>query len=338
MIDRRAFQRILTVLVALSLALPLPIGHAQLRRVLIGYSSFSSNQTPLWVAKEEGIYKRFGLDIDLILIEGGTRGAQALISGDLPIMGMAGQPIISARARGSDLVIIGGVVNKMNYILASAPGIKKPEELKGKRVAISQIGTASYHAVILALKHWGMDARRDRITILQTGNQAARVASLQSGGSDVIIVNPGLSSTLKERGFNVIADFSELPIPYPQQVIATRERLLKTDSDLAERFLKAVAVGTAFTWDPKNKERVKAVLARYLRLDSVEKAEEHYQSVLKVLPKKPYADPVGISAMVEFMAETDPMVAKLKPEEVINHSLLKKLDDSGFMDQLYKKQ
>jgi NitT/TauT family transport system substrate-binding protein len=338
MIDRRAFQRILTVLVALSLALPLPLAHAQLRRVLIGYSSFSSNQTPLWVAKEEGIYKRFGLDIDLILIEGGTRGAQALISGDLPIMGMAGQPIISARARGSDLVIIGGVVNKMNYILASAPGIKKPEELKGKRVAISQIGTASYHAVILALKHWGMDARRDRITILQTGNQAARVASLQSGGSDVIIVNPGLSSTLKERGFNVIADFSELPIPYPQQVIATRERLLKTDSDLAERFLKAVAVGTAFTWDPKNKERVKAVLARYLRLDSVEKAEEHYQSVLKVLPKKPYADPVGISAMVEFMAETDPMVAKLKPEEVINHSLLKKLDDSGFMDQLYKKQ
>jgi len=338
MIDRRAFQRILTVLVALSLALPLPIAHAQLRRVLIGYSSFSSNQTPLWVAKEEGIYKHFGLDIDLILIEGGTRGAQALISGDLPIMGMAGQPIISARARGSDLVIIGGVVNKMNYILASAPGIKKPEELRGKRVAISQIGTASYHAVILALKHWGMDARRDRITILQTGNQAARVASLQSGGSDVIIVNPGLSSTLKERGFNVIADFSELPIPYPQQVIAARERLLKTDSDLAERFLKAVAVGTAFTWDPKNKERVKAVLARYLRLDGVEKAEEHYQSALKVLPKKPYADPVGISAMVEFMAETDPMVAKLKPEEVINHSLLKKLDESGFMDQLYKKQ
>jgi ABC-type nitrate/sulfonate/bicarbonate transport system substrate-binding protein len=338
MIDRSAFQRILTVLVTLSLALPLPIAHAQLRRVLIGYSSFSSNQTPLWVAKEEGIYKQFGLDIDLILIEGGTRGAQALISGDLPIMGMAGQPIISARARGSDLVIIGGVVNKMNYILASAPGIKKPEELRGKRVAISQIGTASYHAVILAFKHWGMDARRDRITILQTGNQAARVASLQAGGSDVIIVNPGLSSTLKERGFNVIADFSELPIPYPQQVIVTRERLLKTDSDLAERFLKAVAVGTAFTWDPKNKERVKVVLVRYLRLDSVEKAEEHYQSVLKVLPKKPYADPVGISAMVEFMAETDPMVAKLKPEEVINHSLLKKLDESGFMDQLYKKQ
>src|SRR3990167_8953577 len=255
MIDRRSFQRILTVLVALSLALPLPLAHAQLRRVLIGYSSFSSNQTPLWVAKEEGIYKHFGLDIDLILIEGGTRGAQALISGDLPVMGMAGQPVISARARGSDLVLIGGLVNKMNYILASVPGVKKPEDLRGKRVGITQIGSASYHALVLALKHWGMDARRDRVTMLQVGNQAARVASLQTGGSDAVIVNPGLATALKERGFNILADFTELPIPYPQQVMAARERAIKSDPDLFERILKSIAAGTAFTWDPRNKER-----------------------------------------------------------------------------------
>src|SRR3989338_5330015 len=104
MIDRRAFQRILTVLVALSLALPLPLAHAQLRRVLIGYSSFSSNQTPLWVAKEEGIYKHFGLDIDLILIEGGTRGAQALISGSAAKGEGRAAPHHSARARGRPLV------------------------------------------------------------------------------------------------------------------------------------------------------------------------------------------------------------------------------------------
>ena len=312
-------------------------GHSQTRRFLLGYSSLSSNQTALWVAKEEGIFKRFGLDPELIFIEGGTRGAQALISGDLPIMGVAGQPVISARARGLDLVLIGALINKMNYILGSAPAVKRPEDLKGKRIAISQIGTSSYHAVMLALKHWGLDARRDRIVILQTGNQASRMASLQSGGSDVVIVNPGLSTALKERGFNVIADFTELPIPYPQQVFATRERLLRNDRDLAERFMRTVAAGIAFTWDAKNKERVKAVLAKYLRLGQVELAEEHYQSALKVMPKKPYVDLAGVSSMVEFMAESDPLVARIKPEEVINHSVLKKLDDSGFIDQLYKK-
>ncbi len=318
---RRAFCSLAALLLTGVFA-PLSPAHGQARKFLFGYSSLSSNQTTLWVGKEEGIFKRFGLDPELILIEGGTRGAQALISGDLPIMGMAGQPVISARARGSDLVLIGGMINKMNYILASAAAIKKPEDLRGKRIGITQVGSASYHAVILALKHWGMDARRDRVTLLQVGNQAARVASLQTGGSDAAIVNPGLASVLQARGFNVLA---------------VRERILKSDPALIEQILKSVAAANAFVWDAGNKERVKKVLASYLRLGKTEQAEEHYQSALKVMSKKPYADIAGIASMVEFMTESDPLVAKVKPEEVINHSALKKLDDSGFLDQLYKK-
>ena len=114
-------------------------GFAQ-SKFLMGYSSFSSNQTPLWVAKDEGLFKRYGSDADLILIEGGTRGAQALISGDLPIMGMSGQPVISARARGADLTMIAGVVNKMNYIMVSSAAVKRPEDLKGKRIGAAQAG------------------------------------------------------------------------------------------------------------------------------------------------------------------------------------------------------
>jgi NitT/TauT family transport system substrate-binding protein len=306
-------------------------------KFLLGYSSFSSNQTPLWVAKEEGLFKRYGSDPDLILIEGGTRGAQALISGDIPIMGMSGQPVISARARGADLIMFAGMVNKMNYILVTTAAIKKPEDLKGKRIGAAQAGTASYHAVLLGLKHWGLDARRDRITILPLGNQAARVGSLQSGGSDAIIVNPGLGPLLKERGNLILADFTELPIPYPQQTMSVRERTIKNEPEFVERALKGIVAGNSFSLDPRNKERVKQIIAKYLRLDRVDKAEEHYQSALKVLPVKPYVDTAGILSMIEFMAEADPPVAKIKPEMVINHSLVKKLDDSGFIDQLSKR-
>jgi NitT/TauT family transport system substrate-binding protein len=306
-------------------------------KLLLGYSSLSSNQTPVWVAKEEGFYKRFGLDADLILIEGSTRGAQALISGDLPIIGMAGQAIISARARGADLVAVAGMVNRMNYIFVGSPSVKTPEDLKGKRIGTSQIGTASYHGVVLALKQWHLDARRDRITILQVGTQAARVASINSGGSDAIIVNPGLSSAMKQRGYNILADFSDLPIAYPLQLMATRERFLKTEPDLAERLVKAFVAGNTFTLDPKNKNRVQAVLAKYLRLAKVEQAEEHYQSALAVLPRKPYVETAGITSMIEFLAESDPSVAKIKPDQVINHSIMKKLDDSGFIDHPFGK-
>ncbi len=307
------------------------------QRFLMGYSSFSSNQIPLWVSKEEGLFKRYGTDPDLILIEGSTRGAQALISGDIRIMGMGGQPVISARARGADLVMIAGMVNKMNYVIVSAAAIKKPQDLKGKRIGAAQAGTASYHAVLLGLKHWGLDARRDRITILQLGNQAARVASLQSGGSDAIIVNPGLGPTLKARGFYVLADFTELPIPYPQQTISVRERTLKSDGDFVERVMRGVVAGNVFSLEPRNKERVKQITAKYLRLESVDKAEEHYQSALKVMAPKPYVDIAGIASMIEFIAESDPLVAKVKPEMVINHSVLKKLDESGFFEQFIKR-
>jgi len=225
----------------------------------------------------------------------------------------------------------------MNYVLVGAPAVKKPEDLRGKRIGAAQAGTASYHAVLLGLKHWGLDARRDRITILQLGNQGARVASLQSGGSDAVIVNPGLGPSLKERGNNIIADFTELPIPYPQQTVSVRERTLKTDAEFIEKVMKGVVTGNSFSLDPRNKERVKQIIAKYLRLDRVEKAEEHYQSALKVMAPKPYVDVAGIASMIEFIAETDPLVAKVKPEMVMNHAILKKLDDSGFIDQLAKR-
>jgi NitT/TauT family transport system substrate-binding protein len=306
-------------------------------KLLLGYSSLSSNQTPVWVAKEEGFYKRFGVDADLILIEGSTRGAQALISGDLPMIGMGGQAVISARARGADLVTVAGMVNKMNYIFVGSAQIKSPEDLKGKRIGTSQIGTASYHGVILALKQWHLDARRDRITILQVGTQAARVASINSGGSDAIIVNPGLSSAMKQRGYNILADFSDLPIAYPLQLMATKERFLKSEPDLAEKLVKAFVAGNTFTVDPKNKSRVKAVLAKYLRLGNMEQAEEHYQSALAVLPKKPYVEVAGIASMIEFLSENDPAVAKIKPEQLINHTIMKRLDESGFIDRPFGK-
>jgi ABC-type nitrate/sulfonate/bicarbonate transport system substrate-binding protein len=169
------------------------------------------------------------------------------------------------------------------------------------------------------------------------GNQGARVASLQSGGSDAIIVNPGLGPSLRERGNNILADFTELPIPYPQQTVSVRERALKTESEFVEKVMKGVVAGNSYSLDPRNKERVKQVIAKYLRLDKVEKAEEHYQSALKVMAPKPYVDVAGITSMIEFIAETDPLVSKVKPDMVINHSILKKLDDSGFIDQVAKR-
>jgi hypothetical protein len=119
--------------------------------------------------------------------------------------------------------------------------------------------------------------------------------------------------------------------------MSVRERTIKNEPEFVERALKGIVAGNSFSLDPRNKERVKQIIAKYLRLDRIDKAEEHYQSALKVLPAKPYVDTAGILSMIEFMAEADPPVAKIKPEMVIYHALIKKLDDSGFIDQLSKR-
>ena len=119
--------------------------------------------------------------------------------------------------------------------------------------------------------------------------------------------------------------------------MSVRERMIKSDPEFVERPLKGIVAGNSYSLDPRNKERVKQVIAKYLRFDSVAKAEEHYQAALKVLPAKPYVDSAGIASMIEFIAEADPLVAKIKPEMVINHTILKKLDDSGFFDQIAKR-
>src|ERR1700751_5494365 len=137
---------------------------------------------------------------------------------------------------------------------------------------------------------------------------------------------------MKQRGYNIIVDFSELPIAYPLQVMATRDRFLKTEPDLAERLVKAFVAGNSFCLDPKNKNRVAAIIAKYLRLPRLDVAEEQYRSALAVLLKKPYVETAGIASMIEFLSETDPAVAKIKPEQVINHAIMKKLDESGFIE------
>ena len=184
--------------------------------------------------------------------------------------------------------MIAGVVNKMNYVLIGAPSVRKPENLKGKRIGAAQAGTASYHAVLLGLKHWG-HPRRDRITILQLGNQGAGcLAPVRWQRRDHR--QSRLGPSLKERGNNIIADFTELPIPYPQQTVSVRERSLKSHAEFIEKAMKGIVAGNSFSLDPRNKERVKQIIAKYLRLDRVEKAEEHYQSALKVMAPKPYVD------------------------------------------------
>jgi NitT/TauT family transport system substrate-binding protein len=310
---------------------------ASSQSLVIGYSFLTANITSLWVAKEQGLFKRYGVDPQLIFITGGIRGAQALLAGDLAMIYIGPPPIIQARARGADVVLLASLSNQMTYIIASSSKVRRPEDLKGKRIAISSVGTSSHHVVLLALKQWGLEPRRDGITLLSTGDQGSRLAALESGATDAIIVNPGFAPTVRAKGYNVLADLTQLGVPYSLGALATTDRFIRASTQTVEGVLKALVAGTAFILNPINKDRTKAVLVKYLRLSGIEQAEEHYRFALHITEKKPYINPAGIASIIEFMGERDPEVARLSPENVINGDFVKKLDAEGFIEQLYRK-
>jgi NitT/TauT family transport system substrate-binding protein len=305
--------------------------------LVIGYSFISANLTSLWVAKEHGLFKRYGVDPRLILITGGIRGAQALLAGDLAMIYIGPPPIIQARAKGMDVVLLAGLSNQMTYVIVGSPKVKRPDDLKGKRIAISGPGTSSHHVVLLALKQWGLEPLRDGITLLSTGDQGSRLAALESGAADAIIVNPGFAPTVMAKGYNVLADLSQLGLPYPLGALATTTRFIRANTQTVEGVLKGLVAGTAFILNPINKERTKAVLVKYLRLSGTEQAEEHYRFALHITEKRPYVNPAGIASIIEFMGERDPEVARLSPENIINSDFVKKLDAEGFIERLYRK-
>jgi ABC-type nitrate/sulfonate/bicarbonate transport system substrate-binding protein len=324
-IARRLF---LIALCALSLT-----PQARASSLLVGYASISPTQTSTWVAKEQGFFSRYAGDTEIIFLGSGTRAAQALLSGNIPVALMAGQSAIAARARAGDLIIVAGIVNRMDFLFVSNPAVRKPEDLKGKRIAVSQFGSASHHAVLLALKRWHLDPVTDRITVVQIGGQPARLAALEAKAADATVLSPGYGGELQGKNHNVLANLAKLGIPYPQMSVVTTESFLAANEKVLEGVLKALVAANAFVLNAKNKETVMKVLSKYLKVSRADQLEEHYRVALEVIERKPFPSSDALASVIQLTGATDPEVAKLRPENVMQRGLLERLDRSGFIDQ-----
>ena len=153
-----------------------------LLKIIIAYSSISGNMTPLWVTYEKGFFSKYGLNVQLVLVEGGSRAAQTLASGDVAFAQMAGAGVIQSNLKGADIVMIAGILNTMNYQFIVDKNVQRPDQLKGKALAVSRYGSSSDFAIRFALDKYGLVPDKD-VKILEIGTQPERFAALESGGS-----------------------------------------------------------------------------------------------------------------------------------------------------------
>lgn len=323
---------ILAGLLLLTLAAP---ATAQLRKLNIAYTATSPYQAALIIAKETGIFKKHGLDPQLILTPGGSLGFQAMMGGDVAMVMADGSAAVTSNLAGADVVIIASLLNTFPYSLISIPEVKKVNQLVGGKVAISRFGSATDVSVRMSLAKVGLNPDKD-VTILQIGTQTTRFAALQSKQVQATIITPPFTLTARKLGYNTLIDMGQLNIPFELTALLTRRSYIKAQRDTVIATVEALSEAVHFY--KREKEPVIRILSRYLQTNDREALEETYREIaLKTLPEKLYPTLPGIQTILDELALKNPKAKTARPEDFIDMSFVKKLDDEGFYDRLYKR-
>jgi len=305
-----------------------------LQKINVAYSSISGNIAPLWVTQDKGFFRKYGLDVQSILIESGTTTAQALVAGDISFASVAGPPVIQSALRGADVVMIASVINTLTFQLFTERGITRPDQFKGKAVGVTRFGSATDFAMRYALDKYGLDPNKE-VAVLQLGNQPAQLAALEAGKVQGAMLSMPTSVRAKKLGFPMLADLQMLGLEYQHTSIATSRALLKSKPDLARDFVRAYIEGIHYA--KTHRRETIDVIAKYLRTDDKEILDDTYDSIVQTLvPEKPYPTLKGIQIILREFGAKDPAARAARPEQFVDTTILKELDSSGFIDKLYK--
>jgi NitT/TauT family transport system substrate-binding protein len=307
-----------------------------LSKVVIAYSSISGNMAPLWVTYEKGFFRKYGLNVQLVFVEGGSGAAQTLATGDVALAQMAGAGVIQSGLRGADIVMIAGVLNTMNYQFIVDNNIQRPDQLKGKALAVSRYGSSSDFAIRFALDKYGLIPEKD-VKILETGTQPERFAALEDGRVQGVMLAVPQSLQAKKMGFRVLANLKMLGLEYQHTGLATTRTLIKSQPELVRNVMKAYVEGIHY-YKTHRKESL-AVLAKYLKTNNAEALKAIHEDIgLALVPAKPYPTLKGIAAMLQEIGGKEPAAKAARPEQFVDLTFIKELDNSGFIDRLYKAQ
>ncbi len=309
---------------------------AAAQKIVIAYAAMNARVAPLWVARERGFFAKYGVSADTIFVRGAPTLVAAMAANKIDVGYTGGTAVVGAVANGADLKVLSAFTNRVTYDLMVKPGIKTPEDLRGKRFGIQSIGGTVWMGAILALEHLNLDAERDKISILAVGDQNVLAQALESGTIDATVLDGVQSRRLAALGISTLADLNKFNLPILSSGFVMREPNIQKDPQLAENLLKAVIEGAAFSLSLQQKPSTLKILQKYLKV-SEKDAEEGYRDLVLGTDKKPYANPAGITNVVRLMKRSNPKVEKVRAEQLIDDQILKKIDQSGFIDELLAK-
>ena len=314
-------------------------GEAQAQKIVIGQGFLNTNALPLWLALDQGYFKKRGVDVELAFIRGGARVMAALMSGEVRFATVAVTQVVGPILQGADPVVILSFVNKMPYLFMAAAHIKNPEDLRGKKIGVATFGGAAYVASYMVLRQFGLDPKRDQITLIQIGTEPERMAALTAGGIDAAMLALEVAVRLPTPPFKVMSDLRTANIPWQHASLITTRSFIRSNPQAVEGVVRAILEGFVFTVDPKNKEAVKRSISKHLKLEKAEEIEEAYRDGIEDLTLKPAPSLEAGAMVLKLMAELEinKEASRLKPLDIMDPSIVEKLEREGVLENLRKR-
>jgi NitT/TauT family transport system substrate-binding protein len=298
----------------------------------VPFAALSPTYAPLWIADQVGFFKKQGLDVQVVYISAGSVIIPAILSGQVDIANMSSAPALTAWSRGAELTTVGVTSNLLLHVVMARGSIKKPEDLKGRKIGSDRYGSLSDLVLREALRYYNLTPDRD-VAVIQTGGLPERLGALKVGAVDGAIVAGDTAFEAEKLGFHKVIDLSRLPIRYPGSTIVVSRSFLSGKRDTVKRFLRGWIEGikTAKT----DRELAVNVMQKFLKTSDRSILEKTFDVYKSVHERVPSPDPKVLGVALNQLSATVPQAGQLKIEDFIDRSLIAELEKEGFISQVY---
>ena len=326
-------QRDLTVFIVAAVLASLILRETSVAadRVRIGYTSPGPQHGILWVGDVSGIFKKNNLDLEIIYMPGNISIA-SLLSGEIQFGQMTGALISPARLQGADPVMLVSIQELLDDRMVVRPNIKTPEDLRGKRIAISRFGAASHMRVINILPRFGLTEKD--VTFLRIGDTPARIVALAGNAVDASSFSPPDHLAAAQTGMRILVNLADFNIFYQGKGLVTTQRNIAKNRDVVRRMVKSYveAIHVVRT----NPEQTKLAFVKYRKTKDEKQLEDAYQPVRETVKPKPDPNLEAFKTIFKDVSDRIPAAKTANPKEFVDISFLEELDKSGYIDGLYR--
>lgn len=301
-------------------------------KIVVGYATISASTLGLWLAQDEKIFAKNGIDADLVFMPGSPTLVAAINSGAIAVGFTGATAILAAAAGGADFKVLAASHARANHDLVVKPEIKRAEDLRGKRVGVTSIGGTGWMAAMLVFEQLGLNPDKDKLIVSAFGEMKIISRALETGTIEGALVTGNFTAQFKRAGFNILGELERVPMM--GNAVVVKQSFLQSQRDFLRAFLRAISEAQVFVLSPIKRQAVLRVLTKRLSIADPAVAEDALQDLLKRLDKKPIPSIQGLRNIQRFLQTRNPKVGEVKLDELIDDSIVRELDKSGYFDRI----